>query len=84
MRYILVLGCETENRMPFGGIVDYNKTPKTSSERSLHDAIGQALSQADPLYFGEATAERDVCDPDLYEKLPFDGKIDTFVCLYVD
>ncbi len=84
MKYILVFGCDTENRMPFGGIVDYAKMPETEGEIALHDAIGRALSHADPLYFGEATAESEACDNSLYESLPFEGKIDASVCLFVD
>jgi len=84
MKYILVLGCETVNRMPFGGVFDYEKKPATDAEKELHAAIARAISQPDPLYSGEAEAEGIICDPSLYEPYPFDGKIDTAVCIYVD
>jgi len=84
MKYILVLGTDTENREMFGGIVDYSKIPETDEEKELHSAIDRALSQPDPLYFGEATAEGSVCDQNLYKKYPFEGKVDTFVRIFVD
>ncbi len=85
MKYILVLGSDANNRGDmFGGIFDYSRTPKTENEIALHDAISKALSEPWPANFGMGEGPSGIGEDSLYESMPFEGKIEATISLYIE
>ncbi len=82
MKYILVLGTIGDDKEPWGGVIDVDKTPTTPEENNLLTAIKKGLVAKAPWSYGEINI-MDYPENDMFENMPFTGNIEEILTFYV-
>lgn len=83
MKYVLVLGIVVTERDPFGGVIDIERSAESTDEQALFNAINKAMNDPDKILIGIAEAGMEATNA-RFETMPFTGKIEEEVIIYVE